>query len=116
MYPNFVNGGLTVTIVHRVLSGAKDEFENDVYTTKTENVSGCAIQPASSRESLALADQLSSNVVIFVPFGTDVTYIDAVICNGVQYEVTGVPDTWTSPFSGNTAPIRIDGTMIEGAA
>jgi SPP1 family predicted phage head-tail adaptor len=115
MYPNFVNGGLTLTIVHRVLAGT-DESNNDVYTTVNKEVSGCAIQPASSREGLAFADQLTSNVVIFVPFGTDVTYIDAVIYNGVQYEVTGVPDTWTSPFSGNTAPIRIDGTMIEGAA
>jgi hypothetical protein len=115
MYPNFVNGGLTVTIVQRVLNGI-DEFDNDVYTTVNKDVSGCSIQPASSRESLSFADQLTSNVVIFVPFGTDVTYIDAVICNGVQYEVTGVPDTWTSPFSGNTAPIRIDGNMIEGAA
>jgi hypothetical protein len=115
MYPNFVGGGLTVTIVRRMVTG-QDEFNNDVYATTSEDVSGCSIQPASSRENLGFADQLTSGVVIFVPYGTDVSYIDAVIYNGVQYEVTGSPNIWLSPFSGNTAPIRLDGTMIEGAA
>jgi hypothetical protein len=53
---------------------------------------------------------------VFVPYGTDVSFIDAVIVAGVQYEVNGQPDIWKSPFSGNTSPIRIDATEVEGAA
>jgi len=35
---------------------------------------------------------------------------------GVRYEVRGRPDVWVSPFSGNTSPIRIDATLVKGAA
>jgi hypothetical protein len=111
----FMNGGLTVTVVNRVPSGTTDEFGNDVYTEVSNDISGCSVQPASSRENLNFGDQLTSGIVVFLPFGTDVNYIDAIIWNGDKYEVTGVPDTWTSPFTGHTAPVRVDGMLIKGA-
>ena len=113
MYPNFLNP-VTVTLVHRVVTG-QDDFGNDVYGSTTEDVFG-SVQPATSRENLNFADQLTSRVVVFVPHGTDITYVDGIIVDGVQYEVTGHPDNWVSPFSGHTAPVRIEGTLVEGAA
>jgi hypothetical protein len=111
MFPD----GVMVTIVRRVVTGT-DDFNNDVYSTTTEDVGPCPVQPASSRENLDFADQLTSNIIVFVPYGTNVSFIDAIIVNGMQYEVAGTPNIWKSPFSGNTSPIRIDGTLSEGAA
>jgi hypothetical protein len=110
-----LNYGIIVTIVHRVVTGT-DDFGNDVYGTTKEDVGQCSVYPVTSRENLNFADQLSSGIVVFVPYGTDVSYIDAIIVNGVQYEVTGQPDVWVSPFSGHTAPVRIDATVVKGAA
>jgi hypothetical protein len=111
----FMNGGFTVTLVNRVPSGTTDDYGNDVYNEVSTDVSDCSVQPASSRENLAFEDQLTSGIVVFLPFGTDVSYIDAIIWNGDKYEVTGAPNMWTSPFSGHTAPIRVDATLIKGA-
>jgi hypothetical protein len=111
----FWNGGLTVTIVNRTPTGTQDAYGNDQYSEVQVDVPGCSVQPANSRENLSFGDQLTSSIVVFVPFGTDISYIDAVIWDGDEYEVNGVPDTWTSPFTGNVAPIRIDATLVEGA-
>ena len=94
----------------------QDEHGNDVYSESQIDVGPCSVQPSSSRETLAFTDQLSSRFIVFVPYGTDVQYIDAIIIDGVKYEVTGQPDIWVSPFTGLQAPIRIEATMIEGAA
>jgi hypothetical protein len=107
--------GMNVTIVNRVVTGV-DDFGNDVYGSTSTVVGPCSVQPASSRESLSFADQLTSGIVVFAPYGTDVGYIDAVIVDGVQYEVTGQPDVWSSPFTGGTAPVRIDATLVKGAS
>jgi SPP1 family predicted phage head-tail adaptor len=107
--------GVTVTIVRRTVSGT-DSFGNDTYTSVNEDVQYCSIQPAASRENLDFSDQLTSDVVVFVPYGTDVEYIDAIIVDGVQYEVRAQPDVWRSPFSGSTAPVRIEGILVVGAA
>jgi hypothetical protein len=101
--------------VRRVVTGT-DDFNNDVYGESTQDVSNCSVQPSSSRENLNLSDQLSSRITVFVPYGTDVSYIDAIIVGDNKYEVTGSPDVWVSPFSGRTSPIRIEGSLIEGAA
>ena len=112
-YPSFSHPA-PITIIRRVVTGT-DDFGNDVYGQTSEDVTG-SVAPSTSRENLNQADQLASGVVVMVPFGTDVTYIDAFIVNGVQYEVSGQPDTWTSPFSGNSAPVRIEGTLVVGAS
>jgi hypothetical protein len=113
MPPNFLNP-VTVTIVRRTVTG-QDGFGNDIYGQTTEDVLG-SVQPGTSRERLDFTDQLVSGVVVFVPYGTDVEYIDAIIVNGVQYEVNASPDVWRSPFSGSTAPVRIEGTLVVGAS
>ena len=111
MFPD----GVIVTIVRRTVT-SRDEWNNDVYTSVSEDVGPCSVQPVSSREDLNFADQLTSGIIVFVPYGTVVDYVDAVIVAGVRYEVRGRPDVWVSPFSGNTSPIRIDATLVKGAA
>lgn len=114
MYPSFIYGD-TVTILHRYVSG-QDEFNNDVYDYKSEDVGNCSVQQSTSREAIAFTEQVITGIVVFVPFGTDIGYLDAIIVDGVQYEVNANPEKWTSPFSGRSAPIRVQGILVEGAA
>lgn len=111
MFPN----GKMVTLVRRTVTGT-DDFNNDIYSSTTEEAGPCSVQPSTSRESLGFAEQLITGIVVFLPYGTNVNYLDAVIVDGVQYEINGAPDTWASPFTGSVAPIRIEGTIVEGAS
>lgn len=106
--------GAVITVIKRTLSG-QDERGNDTYSESSFSVSGCSVQPAASAESTDFADQLTTSITVFAPWGTNVGYLDAIVVNGLTYEVDGVPDVWQSPFSGNTAPVRIDATLVEGA-
>jgi hypothetical protein len=114
-YPSLANG-LTVTLVRRTLTGTQDEFGNDEYTSTNVDVWPCSVQPSTSREVISFTDQMSRTITAFLPSGTDVEYLDALIWNGDTYEVTGNPDTWQSPFSGHTAPVRVEATLVEGAS
>jgi hypothetical protein len=103
-----------MTLVKRVLSGAVDAYGNDVYTEQNVTVPNCVFQPGGSGENLAFADQTNTNDSVFLPAGTDVTYLDAIIYKGIKFEVTGVPNQWTSPFSGRVSPIRVEVNKISG--
>jgi hypothetical protein len=103
-----------MTLVKRVLTDTQDAYGNDVYTEQNIQVANCVFQPGGSSENLVFADQTNTNDSVFLPFGTDVTYLDAIIYHGVKYEVTGVPNQWTSPFSGRVSPIRVEVNKISG--
>lgn len=105
-----------MTLVKRVLSGTTDAYGNDVYTEQNFTIPNCIFQPGGSSESLVFQDQTNTTDTIFMPYGTDVTFQDAIIYNGVKYEVVGVPSVWTSPFSGRVSPIRIDVNKVSGVS
>jgi hypothetical protein len=105
---------VTMTLVKRVLTGTQDAYGNDVYTEKNIQVSNCVFQPGGSSENTSFADQSNTSDTIYVPYGTDVTYLDAIIYNGIKFEITGVPNQWVSPFSGRVSPIRVEVSKIEG--
>jgi hypothetical protein len=107
--------GQTVTLLKRVLSG-RDEYGNDEYTNVSEPVSGCVVQPAASTENIQFTDQVDSGVTVFLPYGTDVSYLDALVIGGQKYEVQGVPGTWTSPFSGRSAPVQVSASRVSGVS
>lgn len=113
-YP-FLPYGKMVTVRNRFVNG-KDEYGNDEYGYTEQKVGPCAVQYGSSRESLTATDQVVTGMIIFMPFGTKISYLDSVVVDGEEYEVTGVPDTWTSPFSGHTAPIRVNCVLVKGAS
>lgn len=107
--------GQTVTIRRRTVSGT-DEYGNNVYSSVTEDIGLCVVQPAASGEQLQFADQLSTGITVFFPENTDVAYIDAVIVDGNEYEVQGSPNEWVSPFSGRTAPVQVQATKVTGVS
>jgi Phage head-tail joining protein len=108
--------GQTVTLLHRTVTG-QDEFGNDVYESTPETVGNVAVQPGSHTERVgSFTDQATTSLQIFLPNGTDITYLDAIVWNGDTYEVTGEPALHVSPFSGHAGPIRVTATIVKGAS
>lgn len=107
--------GVIVTIKNRFIDG-QDQFGNDTYSFTAQEVGPCSVQQGTTRETITATDQVATGMVLFAPYGTDVSYQDAVIINGVEYEVSGDPESWLSPFSGNTSPVRIQCTLVKGAS
>lgn len=105
----------TITLVQRVLSG-QDEYGNDTYTDNPVEVSNCIVQPASSNENDQWTEQISTDITVFVPYGTEVSALDALLINGTEYEIQGIPQQWLSPFSGNTSPTQVRASQVTGAS
>lgn len=114
MHPALANGQY-VTIRHRVVAG-QDEYGNDTLSFTEVQVGPCSIQPTSSGEQIAFTDQVTTGVMVFMPYGTNVSFLDAIIIDDVEYEVRGDPENWKSPFSGNTSPVRVMGHLVKGAS
>jgi Phage head-tail joining protein len=107
--------GQTVTVLRRVLA-EPDEFGNDTYTDVAASVSGVVVQPAGSTETTQFTDQVSTEITVFLPYGTDVGPMDALIINGQRYEIQGIPQQWRSPFSGHTSPLQVRASLVTGAS
>lgn len=108
--------GQTVTLVRRIPAGT-DDYGNDTYTEVTENIPLCSVQPDVSTETIQFTDVVTSGITVFLPYGTDVTYLDAVIpADGIKYEIQGDPSHWVSPFSGHAAPIQVRATKVKGVS
>jgi Phage head-tail joining protein len=106
----------TITLIQRTLTGVQDEYGNDTYDETQIEVDYCVVQPSSSAEVVQWTEQVSTDIAIFVPYGTVVTELDAFLINGITYEVQGVPQDWRSPFSGNVSPTQIRASVVTGAS
>lgn len=107
--------GEMVVVRNRAVEG-QDEYGNDKYSFTESVVGPCAVQQSTSRENITATDQVATGMIVFMPFGTRISYLDSLLIDGIEYEVTGIPDTWTSPFSGHTAPIRVQCLRVQGAS
>jgi hypothetical protein len=107
--------GVTVTLVKRTLAG-QDANGNDVYTEKSFQIPNTVFVPSGSSENLVFADQASSTETFYMPWGTDVNAYDAIIFQGITYEVQAVPSLWVSPFSGRPSPVRVNAVKISGVS
>jgi hypothetical protein len=105
----------TITLLHRVLA-EPDEYGNDTYSDVPMQVSGCVVQPAGSNEITQFTDQVSTDITVFMPYGTEVSALDGLVINGVKYEIAGIPQQWRSPFSGHTSPLQIRASLVTGAS
>jgi hypothetical protein len=98
--------GQTVTLIHRVPAGV-DEYGNDAFTDQTEDVKLVVVAPANTSEAVQFTEYTSDTYMIYLPIGTDVSHLDAVLINGNKYEVQGNPQNFISPFSGHNSPVVI---------
>jgi hypothetical protein len=106
MYPALPHG-VTVTVVLRQLAGTQDEYGNDEYTETQQDVFPCAVHPAATTETYIMTEELTDDITVFLPAGSAVDYLSAIIWEGTRYEVQGRPNRWTSPFSGRISPVQV---------
>jgi hypothetical protein len=107
--------GTALTLVHRVLSGL-DDYGNDTYRDEPETVAGAVVAPQGSFEQVQWTDQVSTTIVAYLPYGTAVGPLDAILYNGRTYEIQGEPQSFRSPFSNNTAPVEVRAQVVTGAS
>lgn len=107
-------GGVVVTLISSAVTG-RDAYGNDIRTTTTREVSGCAFVPGSTAEDIQGTVQVTADAQCYMPSGTVVTPEDQIAYQGVTYRVMGAPSTWTSPFTALAGPVRVDLKVVTGA-
>lgn len=89
--------GQTITLLGNG-TATPDEYGDPVPTQTPKTVIG-AFDPGGSTENQG-QDTATSQPTVYLPPGTDVSWVDAVQVGGVTYQVDGSPGAWSSPFSG----------------
>ena len=107
--------GSTVTIHRRVLDGV-DDFGDDKYTDQTEDIFPCSVQSGASVEVVQGTEQVTTDIAVYAPAGTNVDAIDFLEIDGEKYEVVGLPNSGQSPFTGSIPPVRIRANRITGVS
>lgn len=90
--------GEPITLIRRTVT-SRDSDGNNVYNETAVSVAG-GFDPAIGFESTNAMDQVSTQPQVYLPPGTVVDSIDAVVVRGLRYEVDGVANDWRSPFTG----------------
>lgn len=105
--------GETVTIVRRTQSG-RDSHGNPVWESVEIPVERCAVWPTGSTEEIQGQDQTSERVTVMFPYGTDVRSTDQGQVRGQVYDVTGLPSSWSSPFTTTRAGVEVRLERVRG--
>lgn len=88
-----VIGHQVIAVVRRT-EGIPDRLGVPTLVETTHYVSGCSVQPLATIEQLSNVDQVVTRWRLFAPADADLIVTDAVITNGIQYEVDGDPMVW----------------------
>lgn len=99
-----------VTLHRRTLTGARNSYGDATYTDATTATWGVFNPGASSGPDNTAVDL---QPVVYLPAGTDVSYLDAVTVNGTTYEVDGNPNDWQHPLTGWHAGIEVHLRTVE---
>lgn len=112
--------GETVTIL-RPGSSTRDSHGNDVPGADVEtDVEHCAVWPTGSagqglgREQVQGRDQVEDRMSVLFPFGTEVRATDRLRIRGLLYQVTGVAQSWSSPFTSTRAGVELQADRVTG--
>lgn len=106
--------GETVRLGRRRPSGDFDAYGAMVYATTETVLTGCAVWPTSTSETLQNQDRTNSNWTVAVPPGTNTDAVDYVLWQGKKYEVSGERQTYRNPMTGTVSPEVINVTRVEG--
>lgn len=121
--------GEKLVLVTRTVTG-RDSYGNDVYGLTTTVVVG-AFAPGGSSELIQGQDTLIANPTVYLPAGTAVGGVDAVVRNptlngdqpvldgdgkplGDWYEVDGPPAVWSSPLTGWSPGVEVRLERVTG--
>jgi hypothetical protein len=76
----------------------RDGRGNDVYETTEMTVEGCSAQPSGGDEDTAHREQVQLKMLLYAPEDFPGEASDAVIVDGVQYEITSPVQVWHDPI------------------
>jgi hypothetical protein len=106
--------GETVTIL-RPGSSTRDPHGNDVPGADVEtDVEHCAVWPTGSDEQVQGQDQVTDRMSVLFPYGTTVYATDRLWIRGLVYQVAGVSQSWSSPFTGTRAGVEVQADRVTG--
>lgn len=92
--------GDKLTVYVRTKTG-EDSDGNDIYTAQPTTFANVPTWPTGSSEQTQGQDLTTSGKTAMLPPGIDVDAIDYALDEaGGAWEVSGVPDTYRSPFTG----------------
>jgi hypothetical protein len=108
-------GGRTVTIIRRDLSAKPDEYGNDVYRERRENVRGVAVGQIESSDSTDPDNTrvTRSRVVVFPP-KTVLQHTDRLYIDGKRWAIDGEPTVVEQPVLGLTAGVVVRAVQTTG--
>lgn len=98
--------GATVT---RLRSGGSDRFGNPLPETE-HDIEDCPIAPGQTEDVIDRSNGAIADFVIYPPPGSDIRHTDRVRLPqpwGGVWQVTGVPQHWISPWTGNRPGMRV---------
>lgn len=75
-------------------------------TTGTQ-IALAAFEPGAATEDIGTAEHDAADATCYLPAGTAVSLGDRIVYAGVTYQVSGAPQTWTSPWTGMQGPVRV---------
>jgi hypothetical protein len=111
--------GETVAVLRALLVDA--DYNNEDYdwpNATSTPYAGCAVAQGGRDRTTEIhtgdRDVIISDLIIFMPPGTDVTATDRLNVRGRAYEVVGEPFGWTSPFSGTRFGVVVYCKRVEG--
>jgi hypothetical protein len=101
-------GTVTVTVLRRVKrvddqgTPVRDSRGNAIYDDVSVDVPNCSVQPGTSLESDDQGrDAVSTYLTIYAPPDFPDSAINAVLLDGVRWEVSGQPQRWAHPRLGH---------------
>lgn len=107
--------GQAATLITRGAVTGRDALGNDTFTPTEVSISRCAFNPGRSVEDVQGRDMVTVQPKLVVPANVVVpAAIDAVIVNGVTYEVDGTPRVLVNPFTGWKAGTIVNLKAVTG--
>ena len=89
--------GETVVVVR---AAGRDRNGDQTGSPVETTVPGCAVWPAGTAEVQQASTQVTADLTVMLPPGTDIVATDQVRVRGQLYRVTGQPADYRSPLTG----------------
>jgi hypothetical protein len=102
----------TVTLVRRT-KGPVDKFGNDTFVDSASPVVA-VVGIINGGEQVQGRDTATMRVPLYLPPGTVVTHLDAVIMDGERWEIDGVPTRYQHALTGWTPGVEINCRRVTG--
>lgn len=94
--------GETITLRHKSTPTPRqyDEYGNLIYVFTDQTLTGIAIWPESSSETIQQVERSTTVYVMAVPTGVDIDANDVLIWRGMEWEIQGEAEQLSSPLTG----------------